>query len=429
MADITTMTAVDAARNVRSGKIKSEDLVRAYIDQIENREHDVCAWAYIDPQIAIAQARDIDRIGHKGLLSGIPIGVKDVIDASGMPTACNSPIYSGHHPIADAACVAMARRAGAIIMGKTVTTEFAFRMPGPTRNPHNLSHSPGGSSSGSAAAVADAMVPLAFGTQTAGSTIRPGAYCGIVAYKPSYGTINCAGLKHLAESLDTIGVFGRTVEDCALLAHVTSSRRLPAFKALPPHTLRIGLCRTSHWSEADRSTQLLLEEMACTLTNRGAAVTELVLPNDFAQLYDDQILIMKFEAARALAWEYMHYPDKLSAFMRDAVAEGFETPRLAYEQAVHHSLEFRCRFKEIMNSLDVIITPSAAGEAPQGIENTGNSLFNRNWTLLGVPCITIPAGYGPNGLPLGVQIVGAFDADELVLTCADWVEKQISLKK
>jgi len=426
LVDITTMTAVDAAHNVRSGKIKSEDLVRAYIERIDNREQDVCAWAYFDPEIAIAQARDVDRNRHQGLLAGIPIGVKDVIDSSEMPTACNSPIYQGNRPIADAACVALARRAGAIIMGKTVTTEFAFRMPGPTRNPHNLSHSPGGSSSGSAAAVADAMVPLAFGTQTAGSTIRPGAYCGIVAYKPSYGTINCAGLKHLAESLDTIGVFGRTVEDCALLAHVTSSRRLPTFKAPPPHALRIGLCRTSHWSEADPSTQLLLDELASTLSNRGAVVTELVLPNDFAQLYDYQILIMKFEAARALAWEYMHYPDKLSAFMRDAVAEGFETPRHAYERAVQRSLECRSRFKEIMNNFDVLITPSAPGEAPQGIENTGNSLFNRNWTLLGVPCITIPAGFGPNGLPLGVQLVGTFDADELVLTCADWVQKQIS---
>lgn len=250
---------------------------------------------------AVTNGKKIKFLKHVSSRRGLPIGVKDVIDASGMPTACNSPIYSGHHPIADAACVAMARRAGAIIIGKTVTTEFAFRMPGPTRNPHKLSHSPGGSSSGSAAAVADAMAPLAFGTQTAGSTIRPGAYCGIVAYKPSYGTINCAGLKHLAESLDTIGVFGRTVEDCALLAHVTSSRRLPTFKAPPPHALRIGLCRTSHWSEADPSTQLLLDKLASTLSNRGAVVTELVLPNDFAQLYDDQILIMKFEAARALA--------------------------------------------------------------------------------------------------------------------------------
>lgn len=425
MIDLNHLSAAEAARKIAAGQLKSEDIVHACLERIAKREPEVQAWAHLDPGVALEQARAVDRNGPRGPLAGVPVGVKDVIDTADMPTACNSPIYRGYRPFADAACVALVRHAGGVILGKTATTEFASRIPGPTRHPLNLAHSPGGSSSGSGAAVADFMVPLGFGTQTGGSTIRPGAYCGIVAYKPSFGTINCAGLKHLAESLDTIGVLGRTVEDCALLVHAVSSRSLPDFSTALPRAPRIGLCRTPHWNDADPATQALLEQTAFTLASRGATVTAVDLPHDFKRLYDEQMLIMNYEAARALAWEYAHHAEQLSDHMRETIARHFDTPREQYTDAMRHARECRPRFTEIMAEIDVLLTPSAPGEAPAGIESTGNSLFNRNWTLLGVPCVTIPAGTGSSGLPLGVQLIGDYDADERVLECAEWVRREL----
>ncbi len=269
MIKLNHLSATEAARQIAAGRITAEDLVRACIERISERGRDVQPWAHCNPEVALAQARIVDKRGEQGLLAGVPVAVKDVIDTADMPTQCNSPIYRGYQPRTDAASVALVRRAGGIILGKTVTTEFASRMPGPTRNPHNLEHTPGGSSSGSGAAVADFMVPLAFGTQTGGSTIRPAAYCGIVGYKPSFGTINCAGLKHLAESLDTIGVMARSVEDCALLVHAASSRVLPGLRGELLHTPRIGLCRTTRWREASPATQALLEQTAALFAKRG----------------------------------------------------------------------------------------------------------------------------------------------------------------
>ena len=242
--ELNRLSAADAARQIAAGRMTSEQLVRACLDRIAAREGEVRAWAHCEPDAAIAQAREVDRAGARGVLGGVPVGFKDVIDTADMPSEYNSPIYRGHRPRADAACVALVRDAGGVVLGKTVTTEFAWRVPAQTRNPHNPGHTPGGSSSGSAAAVADFMAPLAFGTQTGGSTIRPAAFCGIVGYKPSFGTINRAGLKALAESLDTIGILARTVEDCALLAHAVSARPVPDFAAEAIRPPRVGLCRT-----------------------------------------------------------------------------------------------------------------------------------------------------------------------------------------
>ena len=426
MTELNHLTAAEAARQIAAGKLKSEDLVRACLDRVSAREGAVQAWAYIDPKAVLAQARELDRRGVRGPLAGVPVAVKDVIDTADMPTECNSPIYLGYRPKADAACVALVRRAGGIIMGKTVTTEFASRMPGPTRHPHNPAHTPGGSSSGSAAAVADFMVPLAFGTQTGGSTIRPGAYCGIVAYKPSFGTINCAGLKHLAESLDTIGVMGRSVEDCALLTLAVSLRPIPDFSKGLSSAPRIGFCRTSRWSSADPATQALLERTATTLAARGAKVVAVALPDEFDRLYDEQRLIMNYEAARALAWEYATQPELLSAYLRKTVERYRDVPYQQYADAISLARACRSRFSDIMADFDVLLTPSAPGEAPLGLEETGNSIFNRNWTLIGAPCVTVPAGTGPAGLPLAVQVVGDYANDYRVLECAEWVRQSIS---
>ena len=423
MNDLNLLSAAEAVRLIATGRITAEQLVRACLDRIAVRDSEVRAWAHCDPDAAIAQARAVDRSGARGVLAGVPVGFKDVIDTADMPSQYNSPIYSGNRPRSDAACVALVRNAGGIVLGKTVTTEFAWRFPGPTRNPHNLAHTPGGSSSGSAAALADFMAPLAFGTQTGGSTIRPAAYCGIVGYKPSFGTINRAGLKVLAESLDTLGVMARTVEDCALLVHAVSGRVLPDFAAVPSRAPRIGLCRTSRWKDASADTQALLESTAATLSAKGASVHEVKLPADFERLFEEQLLIMDFEAARALAWERFNHPNLLSDPLRNRLAAMAETPRESYEEAMRHALACRHVLARIFADCDVLLTPSATGEAPVGIESCGSSLFNRCWTLLGVPCLTLPMGRGASGLPLGVQLVGNYDDDARLLVAAEWVRR------
>ena len=425
MNDVNHLTAAEAARRIAAGELSSEELVAACLERIRQRDSEVQAWVHCDRDAALAQARAIDKSRPQGVLAGVPVGFKDVIDTADMPTQYNSPIYRGYRPRTDAACVAMVRRAGGIVLGKTVTTEFASRTPGPTRNPHNLAHSPGGSSSGSAAAVADFMTPLAFGTQTGGSTIRPAAYCGIVGYKPSFGTINRAGLKQLAESLDTIGVMARTIEDCALLVNAVSARPLPDFSSKLTQSPRIGLCRTSRWKDASPAAQNALENAAAVLARRDASIREISLPPGFDRLYDDQLLIMNFEAARALAPERFAHPELLSDYLRNKLEEHWTMPREPYAEAMRHAQECRQVFTGLFADVDVLLTLSAPGEAPEGISGTGNSLFNRNWTLLGVPCVTIPAGKGPTRLPLGVQVVGRYDDDERVLRCAEWARNAL----
>jgi Asp-tRNA(Asn)/Glu-tRNA(Gln) amidotransferase A subunit family amidase len=425
MTDLNRLHAADIARRVRAGQLTAEAVVRDCIARIAEREAAVQAWVHFDADTALAQARAIDRSASKGLLAGVPVGVKDIIDTADMPTRYNSAIYRDHRPRADASCVALVRRAGGIILGKTVTTEFASREPGPTRNPHNPAHTPGGSSSGSAAAVADCMAPLGFGTQTGGSTIRPAAYCGVTGYKPSYNTINAAGMKHLAESLDTIGVIGRSVEDCALLVHAVSARPLPDFSVKLDKAPRIGLCRTSRWASASPETQALLENTARTLAAHGANVSDIERPAGFDRLYDTQRVIADFEAGRSLAWEFDHHPDLLSEFMRTTLPKDFAIARTDYADTMRHARECRLRLVDATANIDVLLTPSAPGEAPSGLRHTGDPIFNRNWTLLGAACVTVPAGYGPNGLPLGVQLVAPYDEDYRVLQCAHWVSKAL----
>jgi len=417
------LSAAQAAAEIRVGRLTAERLVRDCLERIAARDAEIGAWAYCDPAAAIAQARAVDRAGAGGPLAGVPVGFKDVIDTADMPSEYNSPAWRGHRPRADAACASLVRSAGGIVLGKTVTTEFAWKVPAATRNPHNPAYSPGGSSSGSAAAVADFMVPLAFGTQTGGSTIRPAAFCGIVGYKPSFGLVNRAGLKPLAESLDTIGILARTVEDCALLAHVVSDLALPEFDlASAP---RIALCRTPRWKDATRETHALLEGAAGLLSGNGARVRDLELPAEFDRLYEEQVLIMNYEGARALAWERAAHPELLSGEAREAFAASAALPREEYEAAMHHASRCRALAVQLFADCDVLLTPSAPGEAPAGFSTTGSSLFNRIWTLLGLPCVTVPAGRGAAGLPLGVQLVAAYGEDGRALACGEWVRRAL----
>ena len=401
----------------------SEKLVEACLERIAARDGELAAWVHVNADASLAQARALDKQPAQGPLHGVPVGIKDIIDTADMPTEHGSPIYRGNRPRADASAVALLRRAGCVILGKTATAEFANLHPPATRNPHNLAHTPGGSSSGSAAAVADRMVPLALGTQTGGSMIRPAAFCGVVGLKPSFGSINRTGVKPVSDSLDTLGIFSNTVEDAALALNLLSGRRMPDFsaKALP----RIGFARTSRWKDADSATHDALEAAAGRLAAAGAQVKEATLPAAAEALFDAQGLIMDFEAARALAWEQANHRDAISATLRQRLERGAAVSREQYDGARRTARDARRQFVDLMCGFDLLLTPSAKGEAPKGLASTGDSLFNRIWTLLGVPCITLPWGSGPHGLPLGIQFVGAFDQDTALLANAQWVTSQL----
>lgn len=402
--------------------MKSEALVSACLERIAQREREVHAWAYLDQERALAEARQRDREAPRSALHGVPVGIKDVIDTADMPTEYNSPIYRGHQPKWDAACVALLRRAGCVILGKTATTEFANNHPAATRNPHNLAHTPGGSSSGSAAAVADRMVPLALGTQTGGSVIRPGAYCGVAACKPSFGSINRAGLKFVSESLDTIGVFARTVDELAPLLHILTGRAIAEEQKTKP---RIGLCRTPRWRDADGETQANLERAAQVLAKAGARVSDFELPKGSDALFNRHGAVMGYESARALAWEQMQFPEQISASLRPRLEAGWRITRQDYDEVRGIARACRRQLAEELREFDFLLTPSAPGAAPASLASTGDPVFNRAWTLFGVPCVTLPFGAAANKLPLAVQLVGAFDEDMKLLEWAKWAQRQL----
>ena len=399
--------------------MKSEQLVGACLERIAEREREVHAWAYLDTERALAEARERDREAPRSALHGMPVGIKDVIDTAGMPTEYNSPIYRGHQPKWDAACVTLLRRAGCVILGKTVTTEFANNHPAQTRNPHNLGHTPGGSSSGSAAAVADRMVTLALGTQTGGSVIRPGAYCGVAACKPSFGSINRAGLKFVSESLDTIGVFARTVQELAPLLQVLTGRSLSPEQNSKP---RVGFCRTPHWRDADGEMQANLQRAAEQLGRAGAKVVDFELPKGSDAMFDRHSSVMGYESARALAYEYTNFPEQISDNLRPRLEKGWKVTRQDYDEVRGIARDCRRRLADQLREVDFLLTPSAASAAPASLVSTGDPVFNRAWTLFGVPCVTVPHGKGAHGLPLGVQLVGPFDGDMALIAWAHWVE-------
>jgi Asp-tRNA(Asn)/Glu-tRNA(Gln) amidotransferase A subunit family amidase len=422
------LTAAQAVAQLASGALTAEALTRACLDRAEERQS-VKAWIWLDPEQALAQARAADaqiRAGRPGLLAGSPIGVKDIIDTADMPTGHGSPIYRGNRPFADAACVALLRMAGAVIFGKTVTTEFANRFPGITVNPHNPAHTPGGSSSGSAAGVADFQVPVALGTQTGGSVIRPSAFCGVVGYKPSFGEFSRGGIKLQCHNLDTLGVLSRSVEDLALMrAALTASphRKIDRSVGAP----RIGICRTPAWDAADGATQALIEQSAARLAAAGARVSEVSFAPEFADILEHHRRVFNFEAARNYAYEYEEHHDQVSQVLRDTVlTPGRELPLEAYVEAIETAEAFRRHLDDIFAGVDVLLTPSAAGEAPAGLGSTGDPSFNSIWTLAWTPCVTLPAGAGPKGLPLGIQLVGPRFGDEKLLDRAAWAEAQLS---
>ncbi|NTG28714.1 amidase [Agrobacterium rhizogenes] len=415
MEDPSRLTATEATRLIRTDRLKPVDLLEACLARIADREPEVRAFAFIDPE----QARRTKL--RPGPLHGIPIGVKDVIDTADMTTEHGSPIWKGWRPKADAAAVTWARAAGVVVIGKTVTAEFAIRTPGPTVHPQTLKHTPGGSSSGSAAGVADWFFPVAYGTQAMGSIIKPAAYCGVVGYKPSYGTINRGGVKVVSETLDTIGVLTRSVADCALFVGAVSGLDLGDPDLKPERVPRIGVCRSPTWSKALPETQSLLANIATALARAGALVAERELPPEFDTFHHAFPLVLNREAAQGLGWELTHAREQISPPLREQLDAGLAVDPIDYIEALETLAGLRSSFPSTIEDLDILITPAATGQAPEGLASTGDSSFNSLWTALHVPAITVPAGKGPDGLPLGIQIVARRGADREALAWAQWV--------
>ena len=412
-----------AAAMIRDGKLKPSTLMQAYVDRVAELEPTVGAFEAINTEAALKKAIALDKQTPKGLLFGLPIGVKDLIDTVDMPTTYGSPIYANHQPVSDAVCIVHTKAQGGLILGKTVSTEFAWRNAGKTANPHQLKHTPGGSSSGSAAALAAHMVPLAFGSQTSSSIYRPASFCGVAGYKPSFGMMNRVGVKPLADSLDTLGTMGHCVADVALLAAAAGRRHdlvLPTDPIATP--VRVGLFRTPQWDHASPETQANVLECAERLSQAGVRVASVDSPPAFESLLEAQIVIMEAEAAMSLSDEYSAHRDQCSARLIKAIERGYtiEIERLfAARDVVKKAI---AALEEIFKDVDVLLSPPAAGEAPEGLEATGDPMFGRIWSALGNPGLTLPYGHGATGLPIGVLLTGARDQDRAFLHMAQTLE-------
>jgi Asp-tRNA(Asn)/Glu-tRNA(Gln) amidotransferase A subunit family amidase len=440
--DASLLPAVEAARRIRDGVLSSRELVEACLERIRALEPKVQAWHFLDESHARAQARAADErkaLGEPiGPLHGVPVGVKDIFDTADMPTENGCALHKGRTPRHDAVPVKSLRAAGAVILGKTVTTECAYFSPGKTRNPHNPEHTPGGSSSGSAAAVAAAMVPLALGSQTAGSVIRPAAFCGVFGYKPSHGLIPRTGVLQLSRTLDHVGLFSRSVEDLALLAEVlqghdegdpdTRPRAGIPFQRLaaeePPIPPLLAFIKTPHWERADPDTKEAYGELMEALGDR---VEEVELFPSARELWDWQRTVMAAEMAANFEREWLTGKDKLSPQLRELLERGREVRAVDYQRALREVERVGASFDELfMERYDAILTPPALGTAPRGLGSTGDPAFCVPWTLLGLPALTLPLMRGANGLPLGVQLVGRRGFDARLMRTARWLAAKAS---
>jgi Asp-tRNA(Asn)/Glu-tRNA(Gln) amidotransferase A subunit family amidase len=416
VSDLTRLGAVEAARRIAAGEVSSAALVAACLERMSEREEAVQAWAHVDAGGALRQARDRDAApAPLGPLHGVPVGVKDIVDTADLPTECGTPVYAGRRPERDAACVARLRAAGAVVIGKTVTTELAYFRPGKTRNPVAPDRTPGGSSSGSAAAVADGQVPIAIGSQTAGSIIRPAAYCGTLGFKPTRGLVDLTGVKALSAELDTLGWFAREVEDLELLGIVLADAwpERGSDGDAPP---AFAFARTPWWERADDDSRRAVEDAARRLADGGARVRDFELPERFARLPEAQEQLMAFDMARSLAWEHEHHADELSDVMRAVLERGQGIARDDAERAVALGAECRALLAAHLEPGEALLVPAVAGEPPPlEAGSTGDPFFCRPWTLLGVPALAVPAATGAGGAPVGVQLVAPAGADAALL--------------
>ena len=425
---LTELSATEIVHGIGADAFTCEAVARACLDRIADQEPVVRAWTNFDPAIALAQARALDRAPTRGPLHGVPIGVKDVLDTFDMPTEMGSPIYRGNRPPADAACVALVRAAGAVVLGKTVTCEFAGVTAGPTTNPHDETRTPGGSSSGSGAAVADCMVPVAFGTQTGGSVLRPASYCGVIGYKPTYNAFNRFGVKPAAEGLDTIGLITRSLDDVTLVRAVLLGQPpapIPAIPAMP----RVGLTRTHLWAHAQPETVEAVEEAAKRLNEAGAEIIDINLPDGFAELSHAREIVNDYERAMAMGHEWHHHRDLISERLRKIISRGLEVHHADYVAAVRLTERCRGELDPVFGAADVLLAPCVRGEAPEGLHYTGDPGVQALWTLLHTPTLTLPTSIGPNGLPVGIQLVGRRYDDVRLIAVSKWIFDTLGVRR
>lgn len=424
---VPDLPAADIAAQVRTGGLSAATIAAACNEWIAQREPQLRAWAWHDPVALARQAAALDATPGAQSLKGVPVGVKDIFDTADMPTAYGSPIYAGHQPRRDAEVIARLRAAGALIVGKTATTEFAYAHPAATVNPHDAAHTPGGSSSGSAAAVADGMVALALGSQTGGSTVRPSAYCGIVGFKPSHGRIPSDGMRPLAPSLDTVGLHARRVADAALMFSVLAGEKVLAPSARPA---AIHFFPGPFAGEASADAQRALQDARELLRAAGFPLADISFGDDFAALNEAQLLVMAHEADQSLRHEQQAHADLVSPELRKLLEAGRRSTQAEHAASLALARRWRERVSAHLGDTGVLLTFSAPGEAPLLAQGTGNSLFNRTWTLLGLPAITLPFGAGATaGLPLGLQLVGGARCDAALLACAARVEASLPLPR
>jgi amidase len=412
------LTALEAARAVEQGSATAEQLTRACIERIEQRNGEVRAFVSFDAELALREARRADRLAPGPHLRGVPFAAKDIFDTADHPTEYGSTVYRGHRPLADAACVAGARGQGAVLIGKVASSEFATRTPADTRNPLRLAHTPGGSSSGSAAAVADGMVPVALGSQTTGSIIRPAAYCGIVGYKPTFGLLPSAGMKTLSPSQDTAGVLTRTVADAAFFVYGLLGAQAVLQTSSAP---RVGICESSQWQFAHESVVASLERLAGKLEAAGAHVRRIELPANLEALVDIQSRLCSYEARRSLAHEYRvcrpHLSDRLARRLDGAA----DIDADAHLEMLRQAMKARRDAASLFDDVDVLLYPSADGEAEHGLDDSGSPRFGALWTLLHLPTVGFPIALGRSGLPIGAQVIGAYGDDLRTLAAARFV--------
>ncbi|MFQ5785817.1 MAG: amidase [Alphaproteobacteria bacterium] len=438
--DLADIGAVEAVARLKRGEIRSVDLVEACLERIAERDAEVGAWAHLDREFALQQARacDADREvgGGHGPLHGLPVGVKDIFDTRGLPTENGTAIDAGRQPTKDCTVVGLLKEAGAVIMGKTVTTELAVYAPGKTRNPHNPEHTPGGSSSGSAAAVAAGMAPLAVGTQTNGSVIRPASYCGVYGFKPTHGRISRHGVLAQSRPLDTVGVFARSIADLALIGEplmafddrdpdmrpASRPRLVGTAAEEPPVTPALAFVKSPVWDQAEDDAKDAFAELAEALAEDCDEVT---LPQPFDAAVELHRTVMLADLAKSFAGYYQRGKDELSAILREMIEDGQKVLAVDYNRAVEWIEVLNAGLDRLFERYDAVVTPATTGEAPPGIETTGSPVFCTLWTYCGTPAVTLPLLVGARGLPIGVQLVGRRGDDARLLRTARWLVERL----
>ena len=432
-------SVVEMVKSIKKGEISSEELVKKYIEQIKKKEKDIEAFQFFDEELAIAQAKKLDALhqaGQHGDLHGIPVGVKDIFDTTDMPTEDGTEIHKNNPSLNDCTVVSKLKQAGAIIMGKTVTTELAYYSPGKTKNPHDLKRTPGGSSSGSAAAVASHMVPLAVGSQTNGSVIRPASYCGVVGYKPTKGLISRHLVMQISRTLDHVGVFANSVEDAALISEQLigydkqdpdtslnpKPKLLNASKEKPPMEPLFAYIKLPFMNKLDKDASEGFEEVKDELKGK---VDEIELPEGFSKIPDWHKVIMESDMATSFSEEYKKSKNKLSNKIIEAIERGMKYTSMEYNDALSKIDVANAYFKQFFHDYDAILTPSANGEPTQGLHSTGDPIFSTIWTYCGMPSISLPLLQGKNKLPIGIQLVSSLYDDERLFRNASWLTSKI----